>query len=203
MKKWFALIFALAFFIPISVSAIQTIEVSIIPGSSVSTFCGAFRPCYVPARAEIDRGGTVTWKNDDTAAHTVTSGSPIEGPDGEFDSSLFMSGITYTHQFNQDGIYPYFCTIHPWMVGTVIVGDVDEDFDKPILSVPSFDQDEDEDELEELKEENKFLKKEISSLKTQIERLEKQISTLQEEIEKLNQIIFEQIQVIYNWVLSR
>ena len=40
----------------------------------------------------VDVGGEVTWTNDDTAAHTVTSGSAADGPDGLFDSSLFMAG---------------------------------------------------------------------------------------------------------------
>ena len=37
----------------------------------------------------------VVWSNDDTAAHTVTSGTPAEGPDGIFDSSMFMAGTTF------------------------------------------------------------------------------------------------------------
>jgi len=77
--------------------------------------------CYIPATVTIDVGGTVTWSNDDTAAHTVTSGTP----DGEvgtlFDSSLFMVDAVWSHTFDEAGTFPYFCMVHPWMAGTVIV----------------------------------------------------------------------------------
>ncbi|NIU01967.1 MAG: hypothetical protein GWN01_13955, partial [Nitrosopumilaceae archaeon] len=50
------------------------------------------------------------------------------GPDGVFDSQLFMGGTTFSHVFSYPGEFPYFCLVHPWMVGTVIVsGDAPED----------------------------------------------------------------------------
>jgi predicted secreted protein with PEFG-CTERM motif len=64
---------------------------------------------------------TVTWKNADTAAHTVTSGTVENGPDGIFDSSLFGPGKDFRHQFTEQGNYDYFCLVHPWMVGTIKV----------------------------------------------------------------------------------
>jgi len=70
-------------------------------------------------------GDTVEWSNADTEFHTVTSGiSPDlggEGPDGIFDSKLFSVGKSWSHKFTDEGSYPYFCTIHPWMVGIVVV----------------------------------------------------------------------------------
>ena len=48
--------------------------------------------CFIPSMVTIDVGGEVTWENNDTAAHTVTSGTPTEGPSGVFDSSLVMAG---------------------------------------------------------------------------------------------------------------
>ncbi len=63
----------------------------------------------------------VTWANADTAAHTVTSGSAENGPDGIFDSSLFPPGDSFTYQFTEIGQFPYFCLVHPWMAGEVIV----------------------------------------------------------------------------------
>jgi predicted secreted protein with PEFG-CTERM motif len=73
-------------------------------------------------------GGTVTWENVDNAAHTVTSGSPSDGPDGVFDSSLIMAPMqgvvkTFSHTFDDAGTYDYFCMVHPWMQGSVIVED--------------------------------------------------------------------------------
>ena len=48
--------------------------------------------CFIPSTVTIDVGGEVVWENVDNAAHTVTSGSPADGPDGSFDSSLIMAG---------------------------------------------------------------------------------------------------------------
>jgi plastocyanin len=78
---------------------------------------------YVPAEASVKAGGTVTWKNDDTAIHTATSGKDAT-PDGKFDTSLVPPGQSSKPIAlpNEPGLYPYFCTLHPWMEGTVMVG---------------------------------------------------------------------------------
>jgi len=70
---------------------------------------------------EIIVGDEVVWKNADTAAHTVTSGTPTDGPDGIFDSGLFAPGKTFDYTFTKKGTYPYYCIVHPWMTGTVFV----------------------------------------------------------------------------------
>ena len=95
-------------------------QVSVPEGTAVPG-CEETNECYIPASVSVNPGDTVTWSNDDTAAHTVTSGSAADGPDGIFDSSLFMAGTTYEHTFDTLGEYPYFCMVHPWMVGTVLV----------------------------------------------------------------------------------
>ncbi len=86
--------------------------------------CQDTNECYIPATITIDVGGEVTWTNDDTLAHTVTSGTPgdSESVGALFDSSIFMGGLTWSHTFNDLGEFPYFCMIHPWMEGMVIVG---------------------------------------------------------------------------------
>jgi len=70
---------------------------------------------------EILVDDTVIWKNADTAAHTVTSGIVSEGPDDIFDSNLFGPGKSFSHKFTEVGDYPYYCLLHPWMDGTIIV----------------------------------------------------------------------------------
>jgi plastocyanin len=94
--------------------------ISLPSGSSVPG-CDETNECYIPADVTVNVGDTVTWSNDDAAAHTVTSGTPTDGPDGIFDSSLFMSGTTFTHTFDDKGEYNYFCMVHPWMVGNIKV----------------------------------------------------------------------------------
>jgi plastocyanin len=83
--------------------------------------CEENNACYIPANLTINAGDTVEWVNVDTAAHTVTGGSPADGPSGVFDSSLVMADATYAFTFNDPGSYDYFCMVHPWMVGSVTV----------------------------------------------------------------------------------
>ena len=66
-------------------------------------------------------GDTIIWKNADSAAHTVTSGIASEGPDDIFDSSLFGPGKSFSYTFTETGDYPYYCLLHPWMEGTILV----------------------------------------------------------------------------------
>ena len=101
------------------------------PGSATPG-CENTDNCFIPSTVVITAGGTVTWENTDNAAHTATSGSPSDGPDGVWDSSLMMVNGSYSVTLDDEGTYPYFCMVHPWMQGTVIVeaeaahGDVEE-----------------------------------------------------------------------------
>ena len=94
----------------------------IMPAGTAVPGCEDTDKCFIPSIIRVDRGDTVTWYNGDTAAHTVTSGNAGDGPDGTFDSSLFMAGSTYSVTFSEGGAFDYFCMVHPWMAGTVIVG---------------------------------------------------------------------------------
>ena len=77
--------------------------------------------CYSPSTATISAGGTVTFSNTDMAPHTSTSGTAANGPDGVFDTSLIMANASFDVTLSDAGTYPYFCMVHPWMEGTVIV----------------------------------------------------------------------------------
>jgi len=98
----------------------EIIEVNIPEGSGVLG-CEETNECYIPYEIIIAVGGQVIWNNVDTAAHTVTSGNPADGADGKFDSSIFMSGTTFSNTFDEVGEYVYFCMVHPWMNGIVQV----------------------------------------------------------------------------------
>jgi len=97
-------------------------HVSIPAGSSVPG-CEETNECWVPAEVIVDVGGEVTWSNDDTAAHTVTSGTPSDSDSvGKlFDSGLLLAGGTFSHIFEEAGTVDYFCIVHPWQQGVVIV----------------------------------------------------------------------------------
>ncbi len=77
--------------------------------------------CYTPSTVTISAGGTVTFTNTDTAPHTSTSGSAANGPDGVFDTSLIMMNASFDVTLADAGTYTYFCMVHPWMEGTIIV----------------------------------------------------------------------------------
>jgi plastocyanin len=90
--------------------------VTITPGASTKSD-DAYDPDELPDVSTID---FVEWFNLDSQPHTVTSGiSPV--PDGKFDSLLIPPGETFRQSFSQPGKYPYFCTLHPNMVGLIVV----------------------------------------------------------------------------------
>ena len=105
---------------PEVMSGPQTVEVSIPSGTSVPG-CEETNACYIPATVSINVGDTVSWSNDDTAAHTVTGGSALAGPNEVFDSSLLIAGGTFEHTFDSSGTEDYYCMVHPWMTGSVQV----------------------------------------------------------------------------------
>ncbi len=94
--------------------------VSISLGSSVPG-CEDVNGCYIPSHLVIFSGNEVIWKNNDFVTHTVTSGGLEYGATGMFDSGLLNAGDTYSFRFDSSGEYPYYCIIHPWMIGTVTV----------------------------------------------------------------------------------
>ncbi|MDN5847627.1 MAG: plastocyanin/azurin family copper-binding protein [Candidatus Nitrosocosmicus sp.] len=97
------------------------VQVSIVPGSSTLT-----DNAYSPNPVEVTVGQTVVWTNNDSAFHTVTSGTIGAADAGKlFDSglagptALTSKGKTFEHKFDTAGDFPYFCTLHPAMIGKV------------------------------------------------------------------------------------
>ena len=82
--------------------------------------CEANDNCYVPSLIVIEKGKQVTWVNEDSAFHTITSGY-YDTPTDLFDSGHLDPFESYTLTFDEIGTYDYFCTLHPWMKGQVIV----------------------------------------------------------------------------------
>jgi plastocyanin len=93
--------------------------------ASVSIVNGASSPSiskpYDPSPLAINAGTSVTWTNNDSTIHTVTSGLPEQGEVGTlFDSSIISPGKTFTHEFDKAGTFDYSCTLHPFMHGQII-----------------------------------------------------------------------------------
>jgi plastocyanin len=74
--------------------------------------------CFSPMVVHVTPGTTVRWTNRDPLDHTVTGGSGSFG-----DYEVFGQDKGVSHRFDQPGTYPYFCALHPTMVGAVVVGD--------------------------------------------------------------------------------
>jgi plastocyanin len=70
---------------------------------------------FNPAPVVVPVGAQVTWTNDDDVPHTVRA------DDGAFRSKPMDSGDSFSFTFTKPGVYSYFCSIHPKMVGKVIV----------------------------------------------------------------------------------
>ena len=107
-------------FSPAAYADHPTASVSIPSGTAVPG-CDETNECYIPADVTVDVGGEVQWSNDDTAAHTVTSGTAETGPTDLFDSGLLIAGSTFSTTLDEEGEIPYYCIVHPWMVGTITV----------------------------------------------------------------------------------
>jgi plastocyanin len=96
----------------------NVVTVSIVKGAS-----NMGNKAYSPNPIPIQRGTTVVWRNDDTTLHTAVSGKGVSDTSlGKmFESPPIAPGKTFSHKFDAVGTYDYFCTLHPAMVGTVVV----------------------------------------------------------------------------------
>ena len=93
-----------------------------VPSGAGIPGCEETESCYLPFNVSVSVGDEITWSNDDAAIHTVTSGTPADGPDAIFDSSFsFAAGTTYSVTLDKAGQYPYYCLLHPWMIGNITV----------------------------------------------------------------------------------
>lgn len=73
---------------------------------------------FTPSQITIQKGGTVTWTNNDTTTHTVVDDlSNVGGPN----SGDIAPGSSYSFTFNKTGSFQYHCSIHPSMRGTIVV----------------------------------------------------------------------------------
>ena len=103
------------------VETVKETEIMIImPVKAARPDCGPNDECYIPSKITIKPGETVYWKNQDAAFHSVTSGF-YGDPDGLFDSELLDPEDIFSYKFTEEGIYDYYCTLHPWMKGIILV----------------------------------------------------------------------------------
>ena len=105
------------------------VTIGTVEGSGFAQDCAAMNGgsgCYTPTTATVDVGGVVTMTNNDATGspHTFTAGT-IDGfaqsPSGIFDSGILMADETLEWTATETGTVPYYCMLHVWMVGEIIV----------------------------------------------------------------------------------
>lgn len=74
--------------------------------------------CFIPTVLYVETGETVGWGNRDLVAHAVSGANLAWG-----DYTEIQQGQSVPHQFTVAGVYPYYCILHPGMIGTIVVGD--------------------------------------------------------------------------------
>ena len=124
----FAIAAGMASMAPAAFADHAEVTIVTVDESGFSQTCAASQGgpgCYTPVTATVDVGGVVTMTNTDpTGVHTFTSGT-VDGfapsPDGAFDTGVLMSGDAFEWTPTQAGEQPYYCMLHTWMIGTIIV----------------------------------------------------------------------------------
>ncbi|MDC4229993.1 MAG: PEFG-CTERM sorting domain-containing protein [Nitrosopumilus sp.] len=124
----FAIAAGMASMAPAAFADHAEVTIVTVDESGFSQTCAASQGgpgCYTPVTATVDVGGVVTMTNTDpTGVHTFTSGT-VDGfapsPDGTFDTGVLMSGDAFEWTPTQAGEQPYYCMLHTWMIGTIIV----------------------------------------------------------------------------------
>jgi plastocyanin len=100
------------------------LEIINVTENSAGPDCGIDNSCYDPFAVSVDVRKKITWRNLDSFSHTITSGTPEDGPDGVFNSGILAGARYFSHTFYETGYYDYYCTLHPWMEGIVVVGEI-------------------------------------------------------------------------------
>ena len=97
---------------------------------------------YVPRSHSVNVGDVITWTNDDSLPHTVTSGQGISlvksmkensqgTPDGIFDSGMLNPNESWSYTFSEPGQYQYYCTLHPWVQRSITVLESEQKIPSP------------------------------------------------------------------------
>ncbi len=122
--SFFVLFVIVALVTTIPAAFANDIEITISPASGSGTpGCEeTAEGCYIPKEATVDVGGKVIFSNTDTASHSFTSGVPMNNEVGIlFNSGLLKTGESFEWIPTTVGEFPYFCMIHPWMAGLIVV----------------------------------------------------------------------------------
>jgi hypothetical protein len=158
--------------------------------------------CYLPNTVNVDVGETLIFKNTDTTAHTFTSGHPGDGPNGVFDTSLLMVNNSFEWIPQTEVNQPYFCMVHPWMMGMIVIGEGNETIPTPPTPGPKMN-DPLETENEQIRQEITKLKLENRQLKNKINSLNSEIDSLKDQIISMTKEFVNSLQQLNDWFRSQ
>ena len=128
----FAIAAGMASMAPAAYADHAEVSIGAVDGSGFSQECAVMNGgdgCYTPMVATVDVGGVVTMTNNDPTGspHSFTAGT-IDGfaqaPSGEFDSGILMADESLEWTPTEAGTVPYYCMLHVWMIGEIIVQEV-------------------------------------------------------------------------------
>lgn len=136
-------VFAIAITLSVPTAFADDTEAMITTGSVPlnAPGCEETNECYTPGEVTVDVGGKITMTNTDAAGiHTFTSGTVdgfVPSPDDKFDSGILSANQSFEWSPDAAGEYPYYCMLHVWMQGTIIVQEADAmSMDKDTMMVP-------------------------------------------------------------------
>jgi predicted secreted protein with PEFG-CTERM motif len=136
----FAIVAGLVALTPAAFADHSEVTITPAPGSGVPG-CELTEGCYIPKEATVDVGGKVIFSNTDIAAHTFTAGTAADGPSGVFDTSLVIAGSSYEWTATTVGDFPYYCMVHPWMEGLIVVQEAGAEHDDDMMDDNTTDDD--------------------------------------------------------------
>lgn len=132
-NPYFYSILFLSIFIFVGPSFASSEYIVNIENDSYNLGCEQDNSCFTPYIIKIDIGDKVTWENTDSAIHVIKNLDDSIEPINYIESGLIKSGNSFTKSFVDEGVFLYFCPLHPWMDGIVVVGNVEytgEKFEK-------------------------------------------------------------------------
>ena len=155
----FAIAAGMASMAPAAFADHAEVSIGTVDGSGFAQECAVMNGgagCYTPMVATVDVGGVVTMTNSDSTGspHSFTAGT-IDGfaqnPSGEFDSGFMEADTTLEWIPTEPGTVPYYCMLHVWMIGEIIVQEVAaEEVEVVQLTINSFEIYEDGDNTDTL-----------------------------------------------------
>jgi len=123
----FAIVAGLVATTPAAFADHTEVTISTVTGSNTPGCEETTEGCFIPKESTVDVGGKIIFSNTDTAAHTFTAGTAELGPSGAFDSGLVVAGSSYEWTPTTAGEVPFFCMVHPWMAGLIVVQEAGHD----------------------------------------------------------------------------